>query len=171
MNEPADVTLRTAGVHDVDTISDLFLACWRTSYRDVLPPHLIEMYGPASARDLWRYSFADGPASRDVIVAETPDHSLTGVVSMGRDPDLPSSGHVFSLYVHPEAKGLGVGARLMSAAVERLRADGLSQATLWVFRANAGGIAFYQHLGWFPDGGTRVEPEYGETEIRLTHLL
>ena len=43
----------------------------------------------------------------------------------------------------------------------------MTQATLWVFEANATARAFYLRHGWEPDGGTRVEPEFGEPEVRL----
>jgi len=165
------VVLRTADAADVEAIVVLFLACWRTSYRDILPADLIAMYGPTSARDLWQRSFAEGPGDREVVVAERPDQSMVGVVALGRDPDRAGTGHIFSLYVHPDAQGLGVGARLVSAAVERFRADDVPQASLWVFEANAGARAFYGRLGWLPDGTIRVEREYGEPEIRLTRSM
>jgi len=165
------VVLRTADAADVEAIADLFLACWRTSYRDVLPADLVAMYEPTSARDMWQRSFSEGPGDREVIVAERPDESVVGVVALGQDPDRAGTGHIFSLYVHPDAQGLGVGARLVSAAVERFRADDLPQASLWVFEANAGARAFYGRLGWLPDGTVRVEREYGEPEIRLTRSM
>jgi ribosomal protein S18 acetylase RimI-like enzyme len=166
-----EVSLRPADADDVEAIAALFLACWRTSYRDVLPPDVVEMYGPASARELWRRSLEAGSGERRVVVAERIDGSILGVVAMGRDPNHPALGHVFSLYVHPDAQGLGIGTRLMSAAVERFSADALSEACLWVFEANTGGRAFYERLGWLADGTKRVEPEYGEQELRLTRSL
>jgi ribosomal protein S18 acetylase RimI-like enzyme len=166
-----EVVLRAAKADDVGAIADLFLACWRTSYRGVLPPHVVGMYGPASARDLWKRSLEAGSSQRRVVVAERVDGSMLGVVAMGRDPGHPALGHVFSLYVHPDAQGLGIGARLMSEAHERFRVEGRSQASLWVFEANTGGRAFYERMGWLADGMKRVEPEYGEQELRLTRSL
>jgi ribosomal protein S18 acetylase RimI-like enzyme len=166
-----EAVLRAADADDVEAIANLFLACWRTSYRDVLPPRVMGMYGPSSARDLWRRSLEAGSGERRVVVVERIDGSILGVLAMGRDPDHPALGHVFSLYVHPGAQGLGIGARLMSAADERFRADALPEASLWVFEANTGGRAFYERLGWLADGTKRVEPEYGEPELRLTRSL
>jgi hypothetical protein len=56
-------------------------------------------------------------------------------------------------------------------AVERFRAAGLATASLWVFEANTGARAFYGHLAWLPDGARRIEPEYGEPEVRLTRSV
>jgi ribosomal protein S18 acetylase RimI-like enzyme len=166
-----EVNLRDADSEDMPAIADLFLACWRTSYRDVLPPHVIAMYGPASALDLWRRSFSAGSGDRRVVVAERADGSVLGVVTTGKDADDPAVGHVVSLYVHPAAQGRGIGARLISDAIDQFMADELTQASLWVFAANETARAFYMRLGWFPDGGTRVEPQYGEPELRLIRSL
>jgi ribosomal protein S18 acetylase RimI-like enzyme len=94
-----------------------------------------------------------------------------GIVTLGKDPDRPRTGHIYSLYVHPEAQGQGVGARLVSAAIDGLESLGYSEASLWVFEANVRGRAFYKRLGWRPDGASRVEPEFGERESRLTRAL
>jgi ribosomal protein S18 acetylase RimI-like enzyme len=165
------VLLRGAAADDLDAVAALFLACWRQSYRGVLPEAVVELYDEVRARDLWQRSFAGLAAGREIVVAELPDHTIAGVATVGEDPDRPRSGHVYSLYVHPHAQGQGVGARLLSAAVERLEACGFAEASLWVFEANVRGRAFYERLGWHPDGATRVEPEYGEPECRLTRSL
>jgi ribosomal protein S18 acetylase RimI-like enzyme len=165
------ITLRVAEAGDLGAIADLFLACWRTSYRGVLPPDVIARFGPAEARDLWQRSFVEDASEREVVVAEGVDGRLLGVVALGPEPDDPSTGHVYSLYVHPQAQGLGIGSRLMADAVERFVSEGLSRASLWVFEANAGGRAFYERLGWRASGMVRVEPEYGEPELRLSRSL
>lgn len=50
-------------------------------------------------------------------------------------------------------------------------AAGGGTATLWVFEANAAARTLYARNGWLPDGGTRVEPEFGEPEVRLRRAL
>ncbi len=171
MSHDADITLRAAGMADLADVADLFLACWRTSYVSFLPAPVVSMFGPDSARALWRRSLCDGQTDVAVLVAERANGSVVGVLATGRDPDRPVSGHIFSLYVHPDAQGLGIGARLMSAALDRFRSDGLTDATLWVFEANVAARGFYERLGWHPDGATRIEPQYGEPELRLSRSV
>ena len=86
---------------------------------------------------------------------------------MGSDPDEPAAGHVACLYVDPAAQGQGIGARLLEEAHRWFRAEGRAEATLWVFAANAPARRFYARRGWHPDGGERVEPAFGEPEVRL----
>jgi ribosomal protein S18 acetylase RimI-like enzyme len=83
----------------------------------------------------------------------------------------PEDGHVFSLYVHPDSQGLGLGRALLDAAVDRLRQAGHHTATLWVFEDNAAARGFYTRQGWLPDGAARTEPAYRLPEIRLRRAL
>lgn len=155
-------TVRPARADDLDSIVRVFLACWRWSYADLLPPDLRDLYTVDAASAMWERA----PLDR-MVVAGVPGGSVLGVTRFGADPDDPVLGHVFSLYVHPHAQGLGLGRRLLTAAADRLRADGFGAATLWVFADNGSAREFYAGQGWAPDGGERVEPAYRLPELRL----
>jgi GNAT superfamily N-acetyltransferase len=159
------IELRDAIPADLEEISALFLRCWR-GYGDVLPAHVIGVFDEAGARELWRRAIeTPRPGTRGVVALD--GSRVLGVIRMGRDPDEPAAGHVFSLYVGPEAQGSGVGARLLADAAAWVPSEGLADATLWVFQANERARRFYARHGWTPDGGTRIEPGFGEPEVRL----
>ncbi|MFN8520169.1 MAG: GNAT family N-acetyltransferase [Chloroflexota bacterium] len=163
-------TVREATAADVDAVVALFLRCWRESYAEVLPPTAIEVFDEAGAVELWRRALVTPrPGTRGVVAVE--GDRVVGIARMGRDPDEPDAGHVFSLYVDPRAQGGGVGRRLLDEAVAWLGSAGVTTATLWVFEANRRARSFYALGGWLPDGGTRVEPEFGEPEVRLRRTL
>jgi GNAT superfamily N-acetyltransferase len=157
--------VRPGSPPDADAVGEVFLACWHRSYAGLLPAPVRARYDGPGARALWRRILTAHPDG--VLVADVPAAGPRGVVRFGPDPDDAGRGHVFSLYVHPDAQGLGLGGALLRAAAARLGSAGHGVATLWVFTANAGARAFYRRHGWAPDGGTRVEPEYGEPEVRL----
>jgi GNAT superfamily N-acetyltransferase len=162
------IELRDAGPGDLDAVAALFLRCWRESYASVLPVKVIEVFDESSARELWRGPLVTPrPGTRGVVALD--GDRVVGIARMGRDPDDPVVGHVFSLYVDPSVQGSGVGGRLLAEADRWLAAEGHSEATLWVFEANTLARTFYAHHGWLPDGGTRVEPEFREPEVRLRH--
>jgi len=171
MNPQFAVVVREARPNDLVTVAAAFLACWRTSYAGFLPPDVIATYDDDSARALWRPTLCNPPAGAIVFVAERTGRDVLGVIRIGPDPDEPAAGHVFSLYVRPDTQGLGVGSRLLAAAVDRFRRDDVQEATLWVFAANATARGFYSRLGWQPDGAQRMEPQYGEPELRLRRTL
>jgi ribosomal protein S18 acetylase RimI-like enzyme len=165
------VVVREARPNDLAAVAAAFLACWRTSYAGFLPPGVIDMYDDDSARALWRPTLCNPPAGAIVFVAERTRRDVLGVIRIGPDPDEPTAGHVYSLYVRPDTQGLGVGTRLLAAVDDRFRRDGVYEATLWVFAANAAALGFYSGLGWQPDGAQRTEPQYGEPELRLRRTL
>lgn len=165
------VLVREAGPDDLEPIVAIFLACWQGSYASFLPEGVIGIYDDASARALWQPIMDSADAARVTLVAESSDGELLGVISIGADQDEAACGHIYSLYVRPEAQGSGVGQGLMDAAIKALQERGLDRATLWVFAANDRARRFYGRLGWLPDGWTRVEELYGEPEVRLRRIL
>lgn len=162
---------RQATTDDLDGIVETFLGCWRVSYAVVLPRQLTEAMTDERAVELWMRVLGE-VAGADVIVAESPAELGTVILGVARlAVGAGGEGSVPSLYVSPRAQGRGVGSGLLAAAADALLAAGSITAHLWVFRDNAPARAFYRHNGWYPDGRTRVQPEFGEPEIRLTALL
>jgi ribosomal protein S18 acetylase RimI-like enzyme len=160
------VCVRPAGIGDLDAVTRVFLSCWHDSYAGLLPAGVRDLYTADNAGELWRRAPLD-----HLLVAEVAGRGVLGMVRFGPDPDDPERGHVFSLYVHPDSQGLGLGRALLTAAGEALVARGYAQATLWVFTDNTAARAFYARLGWQPDGATRTEAAYRLPETRLHRRL
>lgn len=68
-----------------------------------------------------------------------------------------STGEVTGIYVAPSAWGRGGGRQLMEAALANLKAAGFATATLWVLEANRRARAFYERLGWDPEGARKID--------------
>jgi ribosomal protein S18 acetylase RimI-like enzyme len=160
------VTLERARAADAPALAEIFLRCWRTSYRGVVADDIVDALEPESLRHWWAALIGGG----DVVVARV-EGAAVGMIRFGADPDDPSRGHVFSLYVDPAAAGGGVGRTLLEEAVRELAARGFRSATLWVFAANERALRFYRAAGWEPTGGTRVEPEWRAPELQLAVAL
>ncbi len=101
------------------------------------------------------------------MLAQSADGDVVGFVRFGDDPGDARNGHVYALYVLPSEHRRGVGRSLLDLALAELAARGQQTVTLWVFEANAPARGFYASAGFAPDGGRRVEPEYGAQEVRL----
>jgi len=157
--------LREATADDLGQVVEVFLGCWRGSYAAVLPEALVTGMTDERATATWRRALA---ADNGVTVVAADGTRLLGVT---RYDASGAEGAVHSLYVSPAAQGLGVGTRLLGHAVADFAARGLTAATLWVFAGNVPSIAFYRSRGWLPDGGTRVEAEDGESELRLRRTI
>ena len=163
--------LRPVRPEDAEELADLQIAAWRAAFMPLMPAdfelptreHFLLM-GERSLR-------AEGVHR---TVAVTSDR-VVGLCTDGpsRDEDAPpEAGELRALYVHPDHWRQGVGAALAENALDQLRASGFSDATLWSFRDNARANAFYERLGFRPDGTSRRRDELGRaTEVRLRRPL
>lgn len=70
---------------------------------------------------------------------------------------------VFAIYLLREAQGLGIGRKLMDAAMERL--DAGAPIFLWVLKGNERAIGFYKHYGFRLTG--QVQETSVGTELRM----
>lgn len=66
------------------------------------------------------------------------------------------TGELHTLYVDPPHWRLGAGRRLITAALEGLRARGYQSAAAWVVTQNQSARRFYEAMGWRWDGATMV---------------
>jgi len=154
----ADVSVRPARAEDAERVARVQLETWRTAYGRLLPAEALALPEEQVAA-LW-LNAVEQPASprhrllvaleRDVLVgflASTPagDEPL--------DPELTTE--VTALLVEPRWGRRGHGARLLAAAVDGWRADGVQTAIAWAWDADQVTRSFLTSAGWEPDGARR----------------
>lgn len=157
--------LREAVAADAAALASVFVSSWKAGYPGVVEDAVIAALDEGEVAG-WLLPMAS--AHQQTVLAESPDGSVLGWVRFGDDPDDGTKGHIYSLYVRPSAGGRGVGRRLLEHAIELCGSHGARPVTLWVFEANARARRLYTAAGFAPDGGRRVEPEYGAQEVHLT---
>jgi len=133
--------------------------------------------------DSWAAAYTlDGPALEQRLdlhrrfppsfVAEV-DGEIVGFVGVGpsRDPD--AEGELYTIYVHPDHWGAGVGRELIGAGEERLRELGYGRVVLWVLDGNERAQRFYESAGWAADGERRTIEFVGRSipEVRYAKQL
>lgn len=166
-----NIHVRHATPDDLPGVLDVFLACWRESYRGLLPDSALDAMTDQRAEALWRRVLAS-PVGVVLVAVDTEDPSgeIVGITRYAVNQETDESaveGSVLSLYVSPRAHGSGVGTVLLTKASDALRSSGADACTLWVFAANSPSIGFYESRGWHADGETRIQPDFGEPEQRM----
>lgn len=78
------------------------------------------------------------------FVAEE-EGNLLGVIMAGHDG---RRGFIYHTSVSPDARGRGIGTRLANAALDALKAEGISKVALVAFTRNETGNAFWEKLGF-----------------------
>ncbi|NUP58255.1 MAG: GNAT family N-acetyltransferase, partial [Pseudarthrobacter sp.] len=150
--------IRRAGTGDIEAVARVHYRCWQETYRGMLSEDFLAAVDPAGRLALWR-QLLDRPEPAEAWVAcdgGTPVgfagvRRLPGPGSPEGHPP-PSSGDVelWGLYLLASHQGLGLGRRLLEAALDN------SPASLWVAAGNSRAIGFYRHCGFAADGAADI---------------
>jgi GNAT superfamily N-acetyltransferase len=158
----AELRIRAADLDDVRPIAAVHVASWRQAYRGLLPD---EYLAGLSVDGLVRHwdSVIERLSDDQLLVAEV-DLLVVGFVHAGpcRDADTgPCTAELYSLYLQPDAWGVGIGRAIHDAALARLTEDGCDFATLWMLGTNDRARRFYLQQGWSQVAGVRTQ-QFGE---------
>ena len=163
------MNFQNASLTNLDEIASLFHACWHISYRDILSEKVIEAMTFENARDLWRPALVE-PRDRETVIGYKENDPVS-VFRIGKDSINETRGHLFSLYVAPEAAGRGHGRASLKEAIARLVAKNESEVSLWVFDKNSLAKSLYSSAGFIPTGESRVDDRWQELEIEMLKAL
>lgn len=140
----ADLPAMTAAKRDAGT------AAWP----HIFPPEVLSQLG---FPERWTAAVVDPPQRTQAIVGEL-EGKVVGfaIVRPSADDDAsPETGELDGFYTAPAAWGRGAGLALLAAAVETLRDEGFTTATLWTATDNHRPRRIYERAGWRLDGTTR----------------
>ena len=113
------------------------------------------VYAEAAARpmDSWAQQLDD--IATFVAVRDGED---VGLVRCARDEQRSDTAWLISMWVAPEARGLGVGDALVDAVIEHARTSGAARLVLDVADENQPAIALYARKGFESNGVTGSLP-------------
>lgn len=92
---------------------------------------------------------ADLPMKFELSVAAFKKGKLAGYIIASMKQDGP---YIHKFMVHPEMRGLSLGARLLDFFEKNIHEKGFSSVDLAVREENLQGIAFYERHGFFAKG-------------------
>lgn len=123
-------SVREAVTIDEQKVVDLWQACNLTiSYND-----------PRTD-----YHFALNRNASTVLVAENDLRTIVGSVMVGNDGH---RGWLYYLAAAPEARGMGIGRLMVTAAEDWLKQRQVRKVQLMVRPTNTAVVSFYDHLGY-----------------------
>ena len=157
--------IRPAEVDDLQAMVRLFRDCWNISYADLLPLDVREAMTEEAATELLKGAVVPH-ADRETLLIEVSGE-VAGMARIGIDPDEAQRGHLFSLYISPRFAGQGLGKKLLTEALRRIKARGFTEISLWVFKENSTAQSLYEKLGFAPNGRERVDVRWKIPEIQL----
>lgn len=178
--------IRQARLQDAKAIGRIEVDTWRTTYAGMLPDRVLLRMSEERQTASWAGFLRHRPG--DVFVAlqhdrprpragapPSPEPRILGFGNCGpqRETEFGYGGEIYTLYVAPEAQGLGLGRQLLLTLFARLMHCGHRSALVWVVRANPSRF-FYERLGGklvlsrkVPVGGEPIEAcGYGWSDLR-----
>lgn len=148
---------------------------WKATYTGLMPQKRLDAMDLGASYASW-WPFLRLPPTRrhGALVAGRPG-IVVGLAVTGptRDPDLDPAvtGELSLLYLDPSAEGIGIGKRLLRAAVAKMRENGFEDQRLWVLQGNTHARSFYERNGWWTDGATKVDEQPGGAIVEVRYQL
>jgi GNAT superfamily N-acetyltransferase len=172
----ADVSVRPARSEDADEIGRIQVLTWQVGYAKLLPAAVLEALSAEQAAGIWRDAITRPPSPRHHVLVAMEQDWTVGFAAIGpaadlqpEDPEPHATAEISPMLVEPRWGRRGHGSRLLAAAVDHARGDGMTRGIIWIPEADTASRDFYPSAGWAPDGLARaLDTGAGELrEIRL----
>jgi ribosomal protein S18 acetylase RimI-like enzyme len=143
--------IRRCHLRDVSRLRDLAKVCWHSTYDRILGRDQAALVGGRAYSTFnAAYWIAQSLLSRSstVLMADHGDVPVGFAMAQRDGPEII----LFSLYVHPDWQGKGIGSALLDAVIARH--GGSDAIRLEVLKDNTAAIAWYQAKGFETYGDT-----------------
>ena len=172
----ADVSVRPAGPADVAEVARIQVETWRAGYLTILPAAVLEALSIEAADAAWRPAVEAPPTPRHRVLVALEQQWVVGFVALSPatdlgpdDPEPDTTAAIGPLLVEPRWGRRGHGSRLLAAAVDHARGDGMRRGITWIPENDTTSREFYASAGWGADGLVRAL-DTGSGELREIRL-
>lgn len=145
-----EVKIRKATADDAKGIARVHVDAWKSTYRGLVSDEYLDSLSYESREQMWaKVIDSNKQTSEDFIIVACDGNEIVGFAAGGRSRDSADKfeGEIGAIYILEHYQRMGIGRRLMSAAVEHLFDAGIASMIIWVLRENNNAIRFYESLG------------------------
>jgi ribosomal protein S18 acetylase RimI-like enzyme len=139
------VTTRAIRIQDAEALADVHESAWREAYSGILPAIALEQMIARRGPGWWQRAVA---ARRGILVldagGEVAGYATFGQSKLARRPGV---GEIHELYLAPHYQGIGLGKRLFTASVEKLRERACTGLLVRSLADNERAVEFYRRRG------------------------
>lgn len=160
----AEVSVRPARPEDAADIARIQGDTWRTAYRSVLPPAVLDAWDEDAAVEAWRAAVTSPLTPAHGVVVAVERQGVVGFAAFGPaeladgeqpDPDGPTT-EILTLLVEPRWGRRGHGSRLLAAVTDLARGTGAGRLEAWLPEQDDVSAGFFESAGWAPQGWVRT---------------
>ena len=155
--------IRPAVLADAPQMAAVHVAAWHETYGTMLDDDILATFDVNERTVTWQKILGPTRDPRSTVLVAEVDSTIVGFATAGppRHHTPARDWELSSLYTLSSVHGLGVGARLLAAAV------GTRPAEVWLASDNARATAFYRKHGFVEDGTTNWFERWRITEKRM----
>ncbi len=138
------IDVRQARASDAPELAEVYAVAWREAYSGIIPALTLERMIARRGAAWWR----DVMKRRAILVLEVGG-SVAGYTTFAPAPARaqPGAAEIQELYLRPEYQGIGLGVRLFSAALKRIKGRGYGRVLVRALAENDRANGFYQRHG------------------------
>ncbi len=139
--------IREAVLADAEGIAGAHTHSWQTSYRGILPAHVLDRIDIGQRTASRRRIIADRSVL-SLVAYETSNRDIVGFCDAGTARRAgPWEGEIYALYLVDHAKRHGLGRELFEHTTAWLAARHMHSLIIWVLEANHHARRFYEAMG------------------------
>ncbi len=168
------ISIRRATPADSRAIAEIGAESWQAAYRQIVPADFLAGLNVAAREVAWRARLESEDDDGAPSWVATQGERAIGFAASGppRDEDVPEpAAEIYAIYVRPDTWRRGAGRALLEAATQEWLGRGARTLALWVLEANENGRAFYEAMGWRPDGARQTLDLGGIPVLELRYRL
>jgi len=136
--------IRLANNADLPQVAHIMLDGWRATYAGVFPDDYLASLTYGSVQKKWE-NFLQDPLH--FICVACADEKILAFIAGNCNIADPAYGFIESFHSLPEARGKGLGRKLVETAHSRFRDAGKEFAMVYAIAENKRAQAIYTHLG------------------------
>jgi len=148
MGSTENVVLRLMTIEDYDKVYALWMSCKNMGFNNI-----------DDSREGIEKFLIRNPSTN--FVAEE-EGRIVGIVLAGNDG---RRGYVYHMAVAEDQRGKKIGSRLLTLALDALKAEGIAKVALLVFKRNEVGNAFWESMGF------KVREDVAYRNRELTEII
>jgi GNAT superfamily N-acetyltransferase len=167
--------IRLGNVEDAGAIAMVHIDSWRTTYKGIIPDHVLDGLDYVRNNMRMRDMLGDLGEMKCCFVADDDDGRIVGFAFGGpnREADTGYNAELYGIYLLKDYQGRGLGKRLVRKVAEWLAKRNYDSMLVWVLEKNPARY-FYEALGGQPVGRKQItignvpleELSYGWPDLR-----
>ncbi|MCK6073946.1 GNAT family N-acetyltransferase [Paenibacillus silvae] len=145
------IRIRQARQGDAQAIAYVHTESWKTTYRGIVPDHVLHHLTTESRLPQWEKQIRSGEKDQILLVAEERDGKIVGFACGGKEREgkLPYDGELYAIYLLQSYQQSGIGRQLVQRIVQHLQKCQMRTMLIWALERNPA-CRFYEKLRGIP---------------------